>query len=146
MFGKLRALLGKLLDTRLPETAHKKKEIREPRVYPHENITYIRMSELTKADGEQLAVWIYDQGRPIIPGLEPQDAVYSWDYETWKRVNDPAEKLMQEVSLEMIDINSYTEEEIREAHSLAFIEMDDTPWPLYLPVVRKSKYREDEPN
>ena len=27
MFGKLRALLGKLLDTRLPETAHKKKEI-----------------------------------------------------------------------------------------------------------------------
>lgn len=109
----------------------------EPKVYQYEDLTYIRLSELPEAEAARLDEWTQDQTRPVIPGLELQDAVYSWDYTRWKRRSDPVEQLMQEITFGMVDESEYSAEEIEQAKRLAFIEMEDVPWQLYLPAVRE---------
>lgn len=47
-----------------------------------QGIAWIRISECPATEREALAHWV-DYGmmaRPVIAGMEPQDAVYVWDY------------------------------------------------------------------
>jgi len=46
-------------------------------------VVYIRISELPEEEREPFSKWMAGQTRPVIPELEPQDAVYPWDYENW---------------------------------------------------------------
>lgn len=46
--------------------------------------SYVRISELPEHERARFSAWMAGQTRPIIPGLEPQDAVYVWDYNNWR--------------------------------------------------------------
>lgn len=52
-------------------------------IYHSGDIPYIRISDLPIDQQAPLQVWMYHQTRPLIEGLDPQDAVYAWDYERW---------------------------------------------------------------
>ena len=54
-------------------------------------IRYIRLSETPESERAGFEAWIFHQTRPEIPGLEPQDAVYTYDYQRWREMylNEP---------------------------------------------------------
>lgn len=50
--------------------------------YTFTGIAYMRVSDIEDEEArERLILWLYGKTRPVIPGLELQDAVYIWDWE-----------------------------------------------------------------
>ena len=56
-------------------------------IHSSEDFAYVRISELPENEQEPFRKWLIGQTLPFIPNLEPQDAVFAWDYERWKRAN-----------------------------------------------------------
>lgn len=57
----------------------------DPPVRTHLDIPYIRIGEVPGEDRRAaLRRWMAGQTRMLVDGLEPQDAVYLWDYERWR--------------------------------------------------------------
>lgn len=48
------------------------------------NVNYFRISEIPEEQRAEFSKWLEGQTRPLIEGLEPQDAVWPWDYNRWK--------------------------------------------------------------
>lgn len=59
-----------------------------PTIYTYQRIAYVRLGELPVKERRALEWWLYGQSAPLIPGLEPQDAVYAHDYEGWRHHHD----------------------------------------------------------
>lgn len=47
------------------------------------DIPYVRLSEIPDGFAKGLSGWIVGQARPMVPGLEPQDAIFEWDWERY---------------------------------------------------------------
>lgn len=45
---------------------------------------YIRVSDVSVYEREHLLDWLRGQTRPTISGLDPQDAVFTWDYRRFR--------------------------------------------------------------
>lgn len=58
-------------------------------IHTYDDILYIRVSECPENERAALTRWMVGQTAPLIPGLDPQDAVYLWDYEQFKRGGKP---------------------------------------------------------
>ncbi len=50
-------------------------------IHNHDGINYIRISETDESLQAALSEWMIGQICPLVPGLNPQDAVYSWDWD-----------------------------------------------------------------
>jgi hypothetical protein len=60
--------------------------MKQPTVYKYEDITYVRLSEIYPVkDRKAFGEFMFGQTVPLVPGLIPQDAFYSWDYENYLR-------------------------------------------------------------
>ena len=51
--------------------------------YPNEPWSYIRISEVSEELKPEFLKWMRGQTVPIVPDLDPQDAVYEWDWDRW---------------------------------------------------------------
>lgn len=61
--------------------------MRKLRRYKTEHgFNYIRFSDLPELERKQFAEWMSGATRPLIDSLDPQDACYEWDYDSWQRV------------------------------------------------------------
>lgn len=54
-----------------------------PPVHKTEYFDYVRVSELPNFEAGVFERWLSGQTRPIVEGIDPQDAAYAWDYERW---------------------------------------------------------------
>lgn len=55
------------------------------KVCPKTEISYVRISDIPLDERKELEDWLDGQARPIIEGLDTQDALFSWDYKRWKK-------------------------------------------------------------
>jgi hypothetical protein len=62
-----------------------------PPIYTYQRINYIRLGELPAEERRALEQRLLGQSAPLIPALDPQDAVYAHDYEHWRRDHERAE-------------------------------------------------------
>lgn len=62
------------------------------KTHTHNDIEYIRISELPEDEQQPFAKWMCGQTMPLIPDLVPQDAVYPWDYQVWKEQRNRGKK------------------------------------------------------
>jgi hypothetical protein len=49
--------------------------------YPGQKFLYIRISEIPEELRPEFLAWMRGQTVPLVEGLEPQDAVYEWDFD-----------------------------------------------------------------
>lgn len=54
-------------------------------ICPKTGVTYVRLSNVPENERKPLDLWLTGQARPIIEGLDVQDALFSWDYRRWKK-------------------------------------------------------------
>lgn len=59
---------------------------KDPPVYHHEDFDYIRFSEVPEEVREEFDRWMRGQTQPILPGEEPGNLAYAWDWERFKTV------------------------------------------------------------
>jgi hypothetical protein len=50
----------------------------------HEDVPYIQLKDIPENEVSDFRQWVKNKIMPIIPGIEPGEAVYSWDYEEWQ--------------------------------------------------------------
>ena len=53
--------------------------------HDQDGLEYMRISELPEDEREPFTEALRGQTCPVIPGIEPQDAFYVWDYNVWKK-------------------------------------------------------------
>ncbi len=82
--------------------------------YPGEEFCYIRLSDIPEKVGtdnvrEMFTKWMHGQTVPLVPWLEPQDAVYEWDWYRWCQGKLSGIEPLWDQEIEMADDKKVTE-------------------------------------
>jgi hypothetical protein len=65
-----------------------------PPTYEAAGVKFFRLSDVPQPERAAFSEWLYGQTMPIIPGLNPEDAVYLEDWNRWRAGRIEQEGLM----------------------------------------------------